>query len=166
MENETLVENQNNEIGMFKDVMRSENDVYRIARREYKGRHFVDVRIYYRSKQASDDLLPTRKGICLEETLRQDLIEGLIRARQSSLPEKTEGEGIQSISICDIPVSDNEVCRISKGQGKKNAFVDIRRFFSKNGGYVPYKHKGVCIAEAALDDVITGLIDLESSIAS
>lgn len=162
MENSTNQENQHNGTEVISDVSRSENDVYRIARKEYKGRRFVDLRIFFRDKEDRDRLIPTHKGICLDETLREEIISGLIRARQASLPEKSEGEAIQSIVVCDIPVSENEVCRISKGSGSKNTFVDVRRFFKKNDAFVPYKRKGLSINEAVLDDVITELMKMDS----
>ena len=166
MENLTNQENQHNGTEVIADVSKSESDVYRIARKEYKGRHFVDLRIFFRDKEDRARLIPTHKGICLDETMREELIAGLIKARQASLPAKLEGEAIQSVVVCDIPVSENEVCRISKGSGSKNTFVDVRRFFKKNGEYVPYKRKGISINESVLDDVITGLMKRDSVSAS
>ena len=143
------------------DIPRSENEVYRIARKEYKDRHFVDLRIFFKSKDDGDRLIPSHKGIWIEEAYRQELIAGLVKARNASPVTKPEGEGFNSVVVCDIPVSENEIFRISKGSGSKNSFVDIRRFFEKGGKYVPYKRKGVSIMESSLDDVITGLMGME-----
>jgi hypothetical protein len=162
----TTQETQNNGTKVIADIPRSENDVYRIACKEYKDRHFVDVRIFFRDREDRNRLIPTNKGICLDEARREEVIAGMIRARQADLGEKTDGEAVQSVVICDIPVSETEVCRISKGSGSKNTFVDVRRFFKKNGEYVPYKRKGLSINVASLDDVITGLMEIESPHAS
>jgi len=165
MEKTNTKQNEESRTEVVCDVPRSENEVYRIARKEYKGRHFVDLRIFFRAKEDRDRLIPTHKGICLDETLREELIVGLIAARKATAT-KSEDSKVQSVVVCEIPVSENEVCRISKGSGSKNSFVDIRRFFKKNGGYVPYKQKGVSITESVLDAVITGLMTPESSCAA
>lgn len=161
MENTEKKETEYNQTNVAADVPRSENDVYRIARKEYKGRHFVDIRIFFRDKQDHTLLIPTHKGICLDEAFREELASGLIRARQAAVVEKSDTDPVRSIMVCDIPLSETEICRISKGAGNKNAFVDVRRFFKKDGDYVPYKRKGVSITESALDDVITGLMEME-----
>ncbi len=162
----TQVQNKDRQTPEFKtevvcEVKRSDSDVYRISRKEYKGKHFVDLRIFYRSKDDADRLIPSGKGIWVEETLLQELITGLISARKFNAGEKPEKGNVTSSVICDIPVSEDEVLRISKGCGSKNVFVDIRRFWRKGSGYCPSKRKGIAIHESSLDDVITGLMRAE-----
>lgn len=166
MKNTANQEKQYGEVKWFLDIPRSENDVYRLARKEFKGREFVDIRIFFRDRDERDRLIPTLKGICFDETLRQEVITGLIKARQVTLEGKPEGETLQSKVICDVPFSEKEVCRITKGVGSKNTFVDVRRFFKKGGEYIPYRNKGVAINEATLDEVITELMKMDSVSAS
>ena len=161
MKDTQVKENQDFKTEVVCDVPRSENEVYRIARKEYKDRQFVDLRIFFKSKDDGDRLIPSHKGIWIEEAYRQELISGLVKARNASPVEKPEGEGFNSVAVCDISVSENEILRISKGSGSKNSFVDIRRFFEKGGKFVPYKRKGVSITEPALDEVIAGLMGME-----
>ena len=166
MENKNTTRNQDFKTEIICDVKRSETEIYRISRKEYKGRHFMDLRIFFRSKNDRDRLVPTHKGISIAEEIRQEVIVGLINARKASAVTKPEGEKVHSVTICEIPVSETETFRISKGCGSKNAFVDIRCFFKKGNGCFPSKRKGVSITESCLDDVITGLMRTEPACVS
>lgn len=160
-EQNTSANNQEYQTEVVCDLPRSENEVYRISRREYKGIHYVDLRIFFRSREDKDRLLPAPKGICFEEKHLQALNSGLINARKAPAVQRPEGMDFHSVVIAEIPATETEVYRISKGCGSKNGFVDIRKFFKKNEDYVPYKKKGVSIQDSMLDDVITALISLE-----
>lgn len=144
------------------DVPRSENDIYRISRTEFKGERYIDLRIFFRSREDASRYIPAYKGVCFPEKLREDMIAGLIVAKHAPEVEKLEGEQFRSVKIVEIPVSQTECWRISKGSGAKNAFVDIRKFMAREGGaFFPSKTKGVSILETSLEDVILGLMRTE-----
>ena len=163
METATAVQNEKTENVVLCDVPRSGNEVYRISRNDYKGERYVDIRIFFRSKDDATQLIPTTKGVCFPEKIREDIIAGLILARQAPEVECPKGELFRSVKILDIPVTETEHFRISKGSGAKNAFVDIRKFFQhqKDGAFVPSRTKGVSILGTSLDELITGLMRTE-----
>ena len=164
METATAVRNEKNENVVLCDVPRSGNDVYRISRNVYKGERYVDIRIFFRSKGDATLLVPTTKGVCFPEKIREDIIAGLILARKAPEVQCPEGEQFRSVKILEVPVSQTEIFRISKGSGTQNAFVNIQKFFQtkKDGAFVPSKTKGVSILGTSLDEVITGLMRTES----
>ena len=102
--------------------------------------------------------MPSAKGVCFAEKFREAIIAGLIKARTAPQAVRPEGVSVASVTVCDIPASETEIFRISKGCGQKATFVDIRKFYSKDGSYFPSKRKGVSIPESALEDVILGLM--------
>lgn len=157
METQTTAQN-GSEITVLADVPRSENDIYRISRKEYKGKSYVDLRIFFRSKDDRSVLLPSSKGVCFREMLREEIIAGLIKARTVSAPVVPAGKNIASVTVSDVQISETELFRISKGNGQKSAFVDVRKFFAKDGKYIPCKTKGISIQESALEEVILGLM--------
>ncbi len=162
METATATQNEQTKNVVLCDVPRSGNDVYRISRNDYKGERYIDIRIFFRSKEDAALLIPTSKGVCFPEKLREDVIAGLIVAKAAPSVERKEGEIFSSVKICEIPISETEYYRISKGAGAKNTFVDIRKFFQqKDGAYVPSKTKGVSILGTSLQDVILGLMRTE-----
>jgi len=101
--------------------------------------------------------------VCFPEKIREDIITGLILARQAPEVECPEGEQFRSVKILEVPVSGTEQFRISKGRGSKNTYVDIRKFFQaqKDGAFVPSRTKGLSILGISLDEVITGLMRTE-----
>ena len=125
---------------------------------DYKGSHYLNIRIFFRAKDDTGTLRPSLKGVCFPEKLREPVIAGLIKARTAPQAVRPEGQSVASVTVCDIPVSETEIFRISKGCGQKATFVDIRKFYSKDGSYFPSKRKGVSIPESALEDVILGLM--------
>ena len=161
METSIATQNEQTQNVVLCDVPRSDNDVYRISRKEYKGVWYFDLRIFFRSKADATLLVPTTKGVCFPEKLREEVIAGLIMARKASGVECPEGEQFRSVKVCEVPISETEHYRISKGSGAKNTFVDIRKFFQKDGAYIPSKRKGVSILGGSLDEVITGLMRTE-----
>ena len=115
-----------------------------------------------RSREDASRYIPAYKGVCFPEKLREDMIAGLIVAKHAPEVEKLEGEQFRSVKIVEIPVSQTECWRISKGSGAKNAFVDIRKFMAReDGAFFPSKTKGVSILETSLEDVILGLMRTE-----
>ena len=158
METQNAVQNENQEIVVLTDVPRSENDVYRISQKDYKGNRYLDLRIFFRAKDDRNKLVPSAKGVCFAEKFREPVIAGLIKARTAPQAVRPEGVSVASVTVCDIPASETEIFRISKGCGQKATFIDIRKFYSKDGSYFPSKRKGVSIPESALEDVILGLM--------
>ena len=57
------------------DVPRSETEVIRISTREYKGVHYVDLRVFFQDKQ-SGEYRPTKKGL----TVKKDQIHEVAKA--------------------------------------------------------------------------------------
>jgi hypothetical protein len=161
METSTAVQNEKSQNVVLCDVPRSGNDVYRISRSDYKGTRYLDLRIFFRSRADATLMVPTTKGVTFPEKLREDVIAGLIMARKAEGVECPEGEQFRSVKVCEVPISETEHFRISKGSGAKNTFVDMRLFFQKDGTYIPSKRKGVSILGGSLDEVITGLMRTE-----
>lgn len=144
------------------DIPRSENDVYRISQGEGNGTAFVDLRIFFRSKDGGN-LLPTKKGIAIKAQFRKEVLVGLQSAKQAVAPPAAAGDQkVQSVAICDIPISESEIYRISKGRGKEACYVDLRVFFKNGEGVYSPTRKGIAIWEAALDGVIQGLQKVEA----
>ena len=158
METQTAAQNEQSEGVILADVPRSENDIYRISQKDYKGNRYLDLRIFFRAKDDRSKLVPSAKGVCFAEKFREPVIAGLIKARTAPQAVRPEGVSVASVTVCDIPASETEIFRISKGCGTKNAFVDIRKFFAKDGAFIPSKTKGVSVQESALEDVILGLM--------
>ena len=158
METQTAAQNEQSEAVILADIPRSENDIYRISQKDYKGNRYLDLRIFFRAKDDRSKLVPSAKGVCFAEKFREPVIAGLIKARTAPQAVRPEGVSVASVTVCDIPASETEIFRISKGCGQKATFVDIRKFYSKDGSYFPSKRKGVSIPESALEDVILGLM--------
>ncbi len=158
METQTAAQNEQSEAVVLADIPRSENDIYRISQKDYKGNRYLDLRIFFRAKDDKARLAPSAKGVCFAEKFREPVIAGLIKARTAPQAVRPEGVSVASVTVCDIPVSETEIFRISKGCGQKAAFIDIRKFWSKDGSYFPSKRKGVSISESVLEDVILGLM--------
>ncbi len=162
METATATQTEQPKNVVLSDVLRSENDVYRITLTEFKGERYLDLRIFFRSKEDAALFIPTSKGVCFPEKLREEVIAGLIMARVAPVVERAEGEIFSSVKICEIPISETECWRISKGAGAKNTFCDIRKFIAqKDGAFFPSKTKGVSILGTSLQDVILGLMRTE-----
>jgi len=45
-------------------IERSDTEELRIAPREYKGRHYVDIRVFYLPED-NPEMIPTRKGVTI-----------------------------------------------------------------------------------------------------
>ena len=77
------------------DVPRSGNDVYRISRNVYKGERYVDIRIFFRSKADATLLVPTTKGVCFPEKIREEYAELFAPALRDGLrnPDRRERGG-------------------------------------------------------------------------
>lgn len=140
------------------DVPRSEMEVYRIARKEYRGLSFIDIRVFRRALEDPDHLVPLwNKGIWIEDVFLDDVIAGLIKAQEAACIEKPINASLHEktdIVIEQIPATEREVYRITKG----HEFVEIRRYMKIIGDkWRCYQTKGIVIQESSLEDVIHGL---------
>ena len=71
--------------------------------------------------------------------------------------QKEPKEELKSEMVCEVPRSESEVYRISKGRYNGTGFVDLRIFFKgKDGKFLPSK-KGLAMRGDALKAVIEGL---------
>ncbi len=50
------------------DIKKSENEVIRIAKSEYRGSRYIDIRIFFETKEGGE-YRPTRKGIAIKEDI-------------------------------------------------------------------------------------------------
>jgi hypothetical protein len=66
------------------EIVKSENEHIRISTEEFKGRKYIDIRIYFENDEGQ--WKPTRKGVALSPGAVDEVIEGL---RQAS--RKLEG---------------------------------------------------------------------------
>lgn len=67
---------------MIGDIERSETEVLRVSAEEYKGRKYLDIRIYFENDQG--EWKPTKKGVTVSPDKVQEFIE-LIRKAEESL---------------------------------------------------------------------------------
>jgi len=63
------------------EVQKNNTEKFVIEAKEFKGRNFVDVRIYYLDKE-SDDWKPTKKGITLTKNTYEPLLKLITEAYQ------------------------------------------------------------------------------------
>ncbi len=68
-------ETEPNSSEIIADVPRSETEIIRISRREYKGVHYVDLRVFFKDKQ-TEEFRPTKKGL----TIKKDQIHEVAKA--------------------------------------------------------------------------------------
>ena len=69
------------EVGRF---AKSAGETIIVRQREFKGGVYVDIRTYFRpdSSSSSENLAPTKKGICVQSELIGDLVELLKSAER------------------------------------------------------------------------------------
>jgi hypothetical protein len=61
----------------FYSFKRNENEEVRIALREYKGKEYVDIRIFFKSEDGKGQLIPSKKGVTVSKEQHNDLRKGL-----------------------------------------------------------------------------------------
>ena len=57
------------------DIERSETEIIRVSKREYKGAEYVDLRVFFKDKQ-TEEYRPTKKGL----TIKKDQIHEVAKA--------------------------------------------------------------------------------------
>jgi len=63
------------------EIKKNNTEIIRISQSEFKGKSFIDCRVYFR-KDENDDWKPTKKGIAFNPSVTQDLIEGLLKVHE------------------------------------------------------------------------------------
>lgn len=133
------------------DVPRTERDVYRIAKKEYRGLRYVDIRIYYRTVEDGDPCIHSIHGIWIEEPFLDDVIEGLERTKEAPFVPEPEGKKFHDIVISHIPVMEGECYRVTKGHG----YAEVRRYLiDKEKRWRLHMRRGIAINDECLDGVI------------
>lgn len=64
---------------------------------EYEGRPRVDIRKYYPSKDDPEELLPTRKGISLNHSQLEQLLD-IINSKKETVDDFFQGKHIDSVN--------------------------------------------------------------------
>ena len=140
------------------EVTRSETEVYRIERKEYRGLRFIDIRIYKRSLEDWERFVPMwNSGIWIEDVFLDDVIDALVKAKDAPPVEKPASASPHDrteVVIEQVPATEREVYRITKG----HEFVEIRRYMKIIGDkWRCYQTKGIVIPDGSLEGVIGGL---------
>lgn len=140
------------------EVMRSETEVYRIERKEYRGLCFIDIRIYKRSLEDWERFVPMwNRGIWIEDVFLDDVIAALVKAKDApgvDEPVSASPQDRTEVVIEQVPATEREVYRITKGHD----FVEIRRYMKIIGDkWRSYHTKGIVISDGTLDGVIGAL---------
>ena len=71
---------EQNESEVLFETKRNESDVIRIAKRGYKGKSFIDMRIFYRDQEG--EYRHTKKGITVSEELFPVFAEGVLEVHE------------------------------------------------------------------------------------
>ena len=66
------------EIGIIKDVDKGKGEIIRIEITEYKGKNFLNLRVWYTDKDG--EYKPTQKGIAIPPELYEEVKEAMIEA--------------------------------------------------------------------------------------
>jgi len=140
------------------EVTRSETEVCRIERKEYRGLCFIDIRIYKRSLEDWERFVPMwNNGIWIEDVFLDDVVEALVKAKDAPPVDKPVSASPQDrtgVVIDQIPATEREVYRITKGHD----FVEIRRYMKIIGDkWRSYHTKGIVIADGSLEGMIGAL---------
>jgi hypothetical protein len=64
------------------DIERNPTEVVRVSVSEYKGRKYVDLRIYF--KNAEGEWAPTKKGVTVQPDKVEEML-GLLKQAQAAL---------------------------------------------------------------------------------
>ena len=63
------------------DIPRNETEVLRVSTAEFKGRKYVDVRVYFESDQG--EWKPTKKGVTIQPDKVEEFIELIKKASKA-----------------------------------------------------------------------------------
>jgi hypothetical protein len=71
------------------EIAKSSFERVRVAVREYEGRRFVDVRLYFRPEGDGADWLPTKKGVTFSKPEDVDAVITALRQARELLDGRT-----------------------------------------------------------------------------
>lgn len=57
-------------------IKKNDTEEIRIEKKEYKGREYIDIRIYFKAED-SDSMIPSKKGITINPNQLGELAKGL-----------------------------------------------------------------------------------------
>jgi hypothetical protein len=63
------------------DMERGETEVLRISAEEYKGRKYIDIRIYFENSEG--EWKPTKKGVTIQPDKAEEFLELIKKAAQN-----------------------------------------------------------------------------------
>jgi hypothetical protein len=66
------------DLGIIRDIDKGKGEVIRVEVSEYKGKKFLNIRVWY--TDANGDLKPTQKGIAIPPELFTELKEAIDQA--------------------------------------------------------------------------------------
>jgi len=69
-------------MGIIKDIDKGGGEIIRVEITEYKGKHYLNLRVWYTDKE-SGEYKPTQKGIALKPELYGELKEGVLAAEEA-----------------------------------------------------------------------------------
>jgi len=73
-------------------VAKNSLESVRVCITEYKGKIYVDARVWYREDAAKDEEKPSKKGLCLSADVVEELIPLLSKAQERAA-ELSGGKG-------------------------------------------------------------------------
>ncbi|MES0489280.1 MAG: transcriptional coactivator p15/PC4 family protein [Leptospirales bacterium] len=69
-------------MAIIKDIDKGGGEIIRIEITEYKGKHYLNLRVWYTDKETGD-YKPTQKGIALKPEFYAELKDGVLAAEEA-----------------------------------------------------------------------------------
>ncbi|MBE7412474.1 MAG: transcriptional coactivator p15/PC4 family protein [Leptospiraceae bacterium] len=66
------------ELGVIRDIDKGKGEIIRVEISEYKGKSYLNLRVWYTDKEG--ELKPTQKGIAIPPELYEDVKTAIIEA--------------------------------------------------------------------------------------
>lgn len=140
------------------DVPINGREVYRISNKEYRGMRHVDLRIFAKAIEDETRFIPRIEGLWIERELLDDVIEGLVLAKDTPVRRSLSGAGDNRIIVWQFYATEWDIYRFYKLRRKDAEFVELRRMMlNSDRKWGPYYRKGVVLETRLLDAVIEGL---------
>jgi hypothetical protein len=64
---------------MAKDFAKGPTEIIRVERREFRGRQYIDARVYYLGPESPTDYLPSKKGLMLSPELTAEIAQEMLK---------------------------------------------------------------------------------------
>jgi len=61
------------------DIRRGDDEIYRVALKQYEGRPYLDLRIWARATSGGNQFVPTKKGVSLRRAAIPELLDAIKR---------------------------------------------------------------------------------------